>query len=284
MIWNLLSNAIKFTSEGGRVELKVERDAERVRIIVSDTGRGISAELLPYVFDRFRQSDNLASRRQSGLGLGLALVKSLVELHGGEVKAESEGEGRGATFTVTLPLATRSRMAVAEPPALAARAGAIRVDDAIPPPDEAPLAGVRALVVDDQEEARVTLSNFLSECGAVMTTVSSGAEALEVLSDPPGGSAGSMFWCATSQCLMKTVMRRYAVCGRSNTSADMAPSQQIPAIALTAMTQSEDRLRALGAGFKMHVAKPVEPAELGGRHRQGRRTVAVEVWVRERFA
>jgi PAS domain S-box-containing protein len=261
VIWNLLSNAIKFTPECGRVELKVERDAERVRIIVSDTGRGINAELLPYVFDRFRQSDNSASRRQGGLGLGLALVKSLVELHGGEVKAESDGEGRGATFTVTLPLATHSRMAVAEPPALAARACAIRVDDAIPLPDEAPLAGVRALVVDDQEEARVTLSNFLSECGAVITTVSSGAEALKVLSDPPGGARLDVLVCdiAMPDEDGYATLRRVRALEHER---GMAPSQQIPAIALTAMAQSEDRLRALGAGFKMHVAKPVEPAEL----------------------
>src|SRR5262245_24222135 len=261
VIWNLLSNAIKFTPEGGRVELKVGRDAERVRIIIGDTGRGISAELLPYVFDRFRQSDSSASRRQGGLGLGLALVKSLVELHGGEVKAESEGEGRGATFTITLPLAARSGLAVAEAPALAARAGAIRVDGAIPLPGDAPLAGVRALVVDDQEEARVTLSNFLSGCGAVITTVSSGAEALEVLSDPPDGARPDVLVCdiAMPDEDGYATLRRVRALEHER---GMAPSQQIPAIALTAMTKSEDRLRALDAGFKMHVAKPVEPAEL----------------------
>jgi PAS domain S-box-containing protein len=263
VIWNLLSNAIKFTPEGGLVELKVERDADRARIIVSDTGKGVSAELLPYAFDRFRQSDSSASRRQGGLGLGLALVKSLVELHGGEVRAESEGEGRGATFTVTLPLATRSKMTVAETSALAARAavGAVRLDGEIPLPGGKPLAGVRALVVDDQEEARATISDFLRKCGAAITTVASCAEALAFLSDPPAGEQPDVLVCDVAmpdEDGYSTLRRVRAL----EHERGVAPSHQMPAIALTAMARSEDRLRALGAGFKMHVAKPVEPAEL----------------------
>jgi CheY-like chemotaxis protein len=264
VVWNLLSNAIKFTPKGGRVELGVGRDAEQFRIVVSDTGKGIEPEFLPHVFDRFYQADGSSTRRHGGLGLGLSLVKSLVELHGGEVKVESEGKGRGSTFTVMLPLAINSGMAAVDGPALAPFAGAAsgaRTEGSIPLPDGVTIQGVRVLAVDDQEEARVTLSNFLGKCGAVVTTASSAAEALAFLSDHLGGERPDVLVCDIAMPGEDgySALRRVRALEHER---GVAPQQQIPAIALTAMARSEDRLQALNAGFKMHVSKPVEPAEL----------------------
>jgi CheY-like chemotaxis protein/anti-sigma regulatory factor (Ser/Thr protein kinase) len=264
VIWNLLSNAIKFTPKGGRVELGAGRDAEFFRIFVSDTGKGIEPEFLPHVFDRFYQADSSSTRRHGGLGLGLALVKSLVELHGGEVKAESEGKGRGSTFTVVLPLAINSGMAVVERPVLAPSAGdpsGAMIEDSIPLPDGVTIEGVRVLAVDDQEEARVTLSYFLGKCGAVVTTASSAAEALAFLSDHQGGERPDVLVCDIAM----PGEDRYSALRRVRAlehERGVEPQQQIPAIALTAKARSEDRLQALNSGFKMHVSKPVEPAEL----------------------
>jgi len=264
VVWNLLSNAIKFTPKGGRVELGVGRDAELFRIFVSDTGKGIEPEYLPHVFDRFYQADGSSTRRHGGLGLGLALVKSLVELHGGEIKAESDGNGRGSTFTVMLPLAINSGMAAEERPALATFAGAAsgaRTEGSIPLPDGVTIEGVRVLAVDDQEEARVTLSNFLGKCGAVVTTASSASEALAFLSDHLGGERPDVLVCDIAMPGEDgySALRRVRALEHER---GVAPQQQIPAIALTAMARSEDRLQALNAGFKMHISKPVEPAEL----------------------
>jgi CheY-like chemotaxis protein/anti-sigma regulatory factor (Ser/Thr protein kinase) len=264
VVWNLLSNAIKFTPKGGRVELVVGRDAEQFRIFVSDTGKGIEPEFLPHVFDRFYQADGSSTRRHGGLGLGLALVKSLVELHGGEVKVESEGKGRGSTFTVMLPLAINSGMAAVDGPALASTACAAsgaRAEGSIPLPDGVTIEGVRVLAVDDQEEARVTLSNFLGKCGAVVTTASSAAEALAFLSDHLGGERPDVLVCDIAMPGEDgySALRRVRALEHER---GVAPQQQIPAIALTATARSEDRMQALNAGFKMHISKPVEPAEL----------------------
>src|SRR5215510_3188775 len=264
VVWNLLSNAIKFTPKGGRVELGVGRDAELFHIFISDTGKGIEPEFLPHVFDRFYQADGSSTRRHGGLGLGLSLVKSLVELHGGEVKAESEGKGRGSTFTVMLPLAINSGMDAVERPALASFAGdasGVMTEDSISLPDGVTIEGVRVLAVDDQEEARVTLSNFLGKCGAVVTTASSAAEALAFLSDHLGGERPDVLVCDIAMPGEDgySALRRVRALEHER---GVAPQQQIPAIALTAMARSEDRLQALNAGFKMHVSKPVEPAEL----------------------
>src|SRR5262245_8317184 len=191
IIWNLLSNAVKFTPEGGRVELRMESDAERVCITVSDNGAGIEPEFLPYVFDRFRQADTSVTRRFGGLGLGLSLVKQLTELHGGTINATSDGAGRGATFTITLPcLAMQTEIIEPQHPlGLAdvddAAPGGVRTESAIPL-DEAPsLDGLLVLIVDDQEEARELLTLALNECGARLIAVSSGVGALAILSDPP---------------------------------------------------------------------------------------------------
>jgi signal transduction histidine kinase/CheY-like chemotaxis protein len=261
IVWNLLSNGVKFTPEGGRVELRMEGDAERIRVIVSDNGEGIEPEFLPYVFDRFRQADTSVTRRFGGLGLGLSLVKQLTELHGGTISAASEGSGRGATFVVTLPkLAAQSATsAPPQPPALAG--GEVRTDNAIPLDAAPSLEGALILIVDDQEEARMLLRLALEECGAQAMAVSSGLEALAVLSDPPGGVQPDAL-------ILDIAMPEedgYAVLHKVReweAEQGVPQSKQIPAIALTVFGRSEDMLRALAAGFRMHVAKPVEPLEL----------------------
>jgi PAS domain S-box-containing protein len=256
VVWNLLSNGIKFTPEGGRVELQMDSDANHIRIKVSDTGRGIEPEFLPFVFDYFRQADSSSTRRYGGLGLGLSLAKYLVELHGGTITAASEGAGRGATFTVTLP--RRYPELIAPPPAVApseARTGgAIILGAALS------LEGVCVLVVDDQEEARELLVQALGEYGAQVTAASSGAEALALLSGPLSGKRPDalILDIAMPDEDGYTVLKKV----RALEAARGDAADRIPAIALTAHGQSEDRLRALKEGFHMHVAKPVEPAEL----------------------
>ena len=261
VVWNLLSNAIKFTPRSGRVELRMESVDHCIRITVSDTGKGIEPEFLPFVFDRFRQSDSSSARRFGGLGLGLSLVKQLVELHGGTVEAASEGPGRGATFRVMLPQSPAPVSAVIpqQPRAVAQRE--VRMEGAIPLDEVPSLAGVRVLVVDDQEEARQLLTETLGECGAQVTAVSSGVEALAILADPPGGERPSILILDINmpgEDGYKALERVRAL----EAERGVTQSDQIPAIALTALGRSEDRLKALAAGFRMHVAKPVEPAEL----------------------
>jgi CheY-like chemotaxis protein len=265
IVWNLLSNAIKFTPAGGSVELRAERAGEHIRIVISDTGKGIQPEFLPHVFDRFRQVDPSGSQRSGGLGLGLALVKHLAELHGGKVEAASEGMGRGATFTVTLPLAEQSELCVSEPPALAMPAvGAdveTRTDAGIDMPAGPTIAGVRVLVLDDQDEARAMLADFLRQRGAVVTTASSGAEALTALSNPLGCAHPDVLLCD----IVMPEEDGYAALRRVRALEEalgVAASERIPAVALTSLTGNEVRLRTLSAGFRFHVAKPVDPVEL----------------------
>jgi PAS domain S-box-containing protein len=261
VVWNLLSNAIKFTPQSGRVELWMQSVDHHVRITISDTGKGIEPEFLPFVFDRFRQSDSSSARRFGGLGLGLSLVKQLVELHGGMVEAASDGPGCGATFTVTLPQSPAKTGAYIpqQPRAVAQRE--VRMEGAIPLDEVPSLEGLSVLVVDDQEEARQLLTETLSECGAQVTAVSSGIEALAILADPPEGERPSVLILDINmpgEDGYKALERvRELEAERGVTQSD-----QIPAIALTALGRSEDRLKALAAGFRMHVAKPVEPAEL----------------------
>ena len=257
VVWNLLTNAVKFTPEGGRVELWMEGAADHIRIVVSDTGKGVEPEFLPFVFDRFRQADASSGRRYGGVGLGLSLVKHLVELHGGTITVASEGAGRGATFTITLP---RRHLELILPPTPVVISREVRLEGAIPRDLSLSLEGVGVLVVDDQEEARVVLTQELSEYGAQVTTVSSGAEALAFLSHPPGGRSPDALILDIAMpgedgyAVLKKVRALEAERG--------AVADQIPAIALTAHARVEDRFRALQAGFQMHVAKPVEPTEL----------------------
>jgi PAS domain S-box-containing protein len=257
VVWNLLTNAVKFTPEGGRVELRMEGDADNVRITVSDTGKGIEPEFLPFVFDYFRQADASSARRHGGLGLGLSLVKHLVELHGGTIAAESEGKGRGAAFTVTLP---RRQFEFIEAPPRAVAHREVRTEGAITIDRDLSLEGMSVLVVDDQEEARELLVQALGEYGAQATAVSSGVEVLAYLSDPPGGKRPDalILDIAMPDEDGYTVLKKV----RALEAARGDAADQIPAIALTAYGRSEDRLRAFQEGFHMHVTKPVEPAEL----------------------
>jgi signal transduction histidine kinase/ActR/RegA family two-component response regulator len=271
-VWNLLQNAIKFTPAGGRVELRLERDDKQARIVVSDTGKGIEPEFLPHIFDRFSQSDMSQTRRHGGLGLGLALVKQLVELHGGTIEAASAGAG--ATFTVTLPLRA-PQVAAQKPPR--AIAEVVSGQEAIPFADLPRLDGVRVLVVDDQEEARLLVAAALGQQGAAVTAAASGAEALALLDR-------TTFDALILDIAMPdedgyTVLKKV----RALEAERGAEADYIPAVALTAYGRSEDRLRALQAGFLLHVAKPVELPELVmviaslTRNRQGNRTTKSEL-------
>jgi len=257
VVWNLLSNAIKFTPEGGRVELHMESDANHIQVKVSDTGRGIEPEFLPFIFDLFRQADSSSTRRYGGLGLGLAIVKHLVELHGGTITVASAGEGRGATFTVTLP---RRQLEFIETPIPAVAPREARAEDSIPMDQELSLEDVSVFVVDDQEEARELLIQALSKYGAEVTAASSGVEALAFLSNPTGGRRPDVLILdiAMPDEDGYTALKKV----RAMEAEQGAAADRIPAIALTAYGRSEDRLRALQAGFQMHVAKPVDPAEL----------------------
>ncbi len=248
VVWNLLSNAIKFTPEGGRVEVRLERAESHVEIRVADTGRGIAAEFLPHVFDRFRQADQTTTRMHGGLGLGLAIVRQLVELHGGSVRVESGGEGRGTSFTVSLPLSPpRAGQASDAPGAHSGAKGTAELD--CPPA----LAGLRVLVVDDEADTRELLAAVLDSCGAQVIVAASAAEAFAqfertrpdvLVSDigMPGEDGYS---------LLARIRRLPPERGGAT-----------PAAALTAYARAEDRMQALRSGFQMHVSKPVEPSEL----------------------
>ncbi|HEX8434704.1 hybrid sensor histidine kinase/response regulator, partial [Archangium sp.] len=245
--WNLLTNAIKFTPQGGRVTVRLRRVESLVELEVVDSGQGIAPAFLPHVFERFRQADGSATRRYGGLGLGLAIVRHLVELHGGTVHAHSEGEGRGARFTVRLPLAgTR-----------VTGAGSSRATPALrvtPLPEELPdLSGVHVLVVDDEVNTRELLRVVLEERGARVTVAASAAEAFECLMREPPDMLVSDIGMPGEDGY--ALIRRVRALRREQ-------GGQVPAAALTAFTRLEDRTRALVAGFQVHVPKPVEPAEL----------------------
>ncbi len=245
VVWNLANNAIKFTPKGGRVDVCLERVGTSIELAVLDSGQGISPEFLPHVFERFRQAEGSPSRRHGGLGLGLALVRHLVEAHGGTVHAESAGVGRGARFTVSLPV-----QAVYEP----APRGPTRP---VAPNDEGgPLTrlnGVRVLVVDDEADARDLVATVLRAQGAEVTAASSAKQALELLSKTSPMILVSDIGMPETDGY-ELIRRVRALSG--------ANEAQIPAIALTAYAREEDRRRALQAGFQTYVAKPVEPAEL----------------------
>jgi PAS domain S-box-containing protein len=248
VIWNLLANAIKFTPRGGRVQIRMERVNSHVEIAVSDTGAGIAPDFLPHVFDRFRQADMGTTRRHGGLGLGLAIVRHLVELHGGTVRAESPGEGQGSTFTVLLPVAAVHQSEMSEG---RVHPAARETLPAFECPDR--LDGLRVLVVDDEQDTREMLKAGLGQCGAEVTAAGSAAEALEALeafaadvliSDigMPGEDGYELI--------------------RKVRALPADGGGRVPAIALTAYARAEDRLQALRAGYQMHVPKPVELTEL----------------------
>jgi signal transduction histidine kinase/CheY-like chemotaxis protein len=242
VVWNLLSNAVKFTPEGGFVEVLLTRRKRSARIIIVDSGKGIAPAFLPYVFERFRQADSSTTRRDGGLGLGLAIVRHVVELHGGSVRAESEGLGRGAIFTVKLPLYTESL------PALEA------IPQASFDADSALLAvlldGIRVLVVDDEADTREMLAALLTVAGAKVEVVASVAEALTRLST------------FAPQVLVSDIgMPGYDGYALIRTiRASGAPYARIPALALTAYASPDDARKAMLEGFQTHMAKPIEPA------------------------
>jgi PAS domain S-box-containing protein len=248
VIWNLLSNAIKFTPRGGRVQIRSERVNSHLEIVVSDTGQGISPDFLPHVFDRFRQADQKASRQHGGMGLGLAIVRHLVELHGGNVSATSEGEGQGATFTVRLPI---SPIYQVDPSGARVHPAA---RDLLPANDTTErLDGLRILIVDDEPDTRDLLRQGLEYCGANVRLAGSAAEAVDaIVAEVPDilisdiGMPG-----IDGYDLIRQIRQLPADAGG-----------KVAAIALTAYTRVEDRLQALRAGYDMHVPKPVELAEL----------------------
>jgi PAS domain S-box-containing protein len=247
IVWNLLSNAIKFTPKGGRVDVRLERVNSHVEITVTDTGQGISPEFVPYVFERFRQADSSITRSYSGLGLGLAIVRHLVELHGGTVRADSPGEGQGATFTVKLPL-----MSLRVKSDRGERVHS-SVESGEPSGNLLLLNGVRVLIVDDETDSREVLTATLEQVGAEVTAVASASEALDAITQltPDVLVSDIGMPLEDGYSLIRKVRQLKAEQGG-----------QIPAIALTAYARPEDRMRAIAAGFQMHIAKPLEPAEL----------------------
>ncbi|HWP42248.1 MAG TPA: ATP-binding protein, partial [Blastocatellia bacterium] len=248
IVWNLLSNAVKFTPRGGGVRVQLETINSSAEITVSDTGEGISPEFLPYVFDRFRQADSSFSRKHGGLGLGLSIVRYLVELHGGTAQALSDGKGKGATFKVTLPLMIETDRL--KPLALDREGQPLSTGSQ--PEYPQPLQGTSVLVVEEDDDGREMLVTTLKSYGAHVTSALSASQALEaikrsapdlLLSDIeiPGEDGYSLI--------------------RKVRSLEGAASRVV-AIALTAHTRAEDRARALAAGFHSHIAKPVDPKEL----------------------
>ena len=299
VIWNLLMNAIKFTPRGGSVSLRLQCVETGARLTVSDTGEGISAEFLPYVFHRFRQEEGSISRKAGGLGLGLAVVRHLVELHGGNVSAESPGPGQGSTFKVDLPLAPNRREALRN----SSRdvSGAARGDDSRDVADlddsknafdrrssdkkggalaaskdaetsqvmeasgiaggesiggSVPLAGVRVLLVEDDDDSRNLLSLILKRYGAEVISASSSTEALNLFAQSPPDVVISDIGMAEEDGY--ELIRKI----RSLESEGHHQSSLIPTIALTGYATSKDRDRALSAGYQLHLAKPVEPDDL----------------------
>jgi PAS domain S-box-containing protein len=242
LVWNLLSNAVKFTPAGGRVSLQLERRDRAAVITVRDTGKGISSEFLPHVFERFRQADSSTTRAHGGLGLGLALVRYLAEAHGGTVQAESAGAEQGATFTVTLPLLQRAGAAQ-----VAQRSEILFATEA------ESLEGVRVLVVDDDPDLLQMLELALRQYGAEVMAALSAAEALQSLAQwRPDVLVSDLGMPGEDGYDLIRKVRR------------LAPEHggRIPAVALTAYARPEDRVRTLSAGYQMHVAKPVPPEEL----------------------
>jgi PAS domain S-box-containing protein len=247
VMWNLLSNAIKFTPRGGKVQVVLQRVNSHVELSVADTGCGVKAEFMPHLFERFRQGDNTTTRRHSGLGLGLSIVKSLVELHGGTVMAASAGENEGTTISVHLPLTVVYQADDDD-----------RTHPATRPPEPSDfvsmeLAGLTVLVVDDQPDARELILRVLEDCSARVLTAGSAEEAVPLV------ESGRPDVLITD--IGMPVVDGYELLRRVR---ELGPARggRVPAIALTAFARSEDRTRALRSGFMVHVSKPVDPSEL----------------------
>jgi CheY-like chemotaxis protein len=238
ILWNLLNNAVKFTPSGGSVTVSLTQVDSLAHIAVSDTGQGISPVFLPHVFDQFTQADPSSTRKHSGLGLGLAITRNLVELHGGTIDVASPGDGKGATFTVKLPL--HSALKIDEP-------------SAPPGPDVCEeLSGLSVLYVDDAADARELVTRLLNDCDTQIMTAPTAEDALRILEkEHPDVIVSDISMPGMDG---YELIRRI----RAKKSAD----RKVPAIALTAHARDEDRVKALRAGFDLHIAKPVQPAEL----------------------
>jgi CheY-like chemotaxis protein len=258
VFWNLLSNAIKFTPRGGRVQVRVLRADAEMEVVVSDTGEGIDPAFLPHVFERFRQADATAQRLHGGLGLGLAVAKHLVDMHGGTVLAASDGRGQGATFIVRLPMLSLidsspvpGPRATAHPPGLVTVAGATPGSGTMR--SRPPLAAVRVLAVDDDRDSLDLVALTLGQVGAEVFAAASAAEALALLAERPVDVlvADIQMPGEDGYELMRKVRAR-------------SPRQggAVRAAALTASARQEDVSRALRAGYEVHIAKPVDPGEL----------------------
>jgi signal transduction histidine kinase/ActR/RegA family two-component response regulator len=249
IIWNLLSNAIKFTPKQGRVQVCLQRINSHIEIIVSDTGQGISPDFLPYIFDRFRQADGSITRSVGGLGLGLAIVRQLVELHGGTVHAESPGKGQGATFMVKLPVMAVGGNSIEPERVHPAVGSTVRFDNSLQ------LDRLRLLIVDDDADMRELLAYTLEAYGAEVIAAADAAEAIAILT-----SSTAAINLLISDIGMPdedgyTLLRRIR-------ALPVEQGGRIPAVALTAYARTQDRTAALLAGFQSHLAKPVEPTEL----------------------
>ncbi|MPZ46537.1 MAG: response regulator [Betaproteobacteria bacterium] len=240
IVWNLLSNAIKFTSKGGKIQVVLQRVNSHIEISIADTGIGISSEFLPHVFDRFRQADAGSARRHGGLGLGLAIAKQLVELHGGSLRAASLGEGQGSTFTIAFPLTAVHRAPAAE------KAEHPAADPLQPAPSQLPdLAGLVVLAVDDNADARELMHKILEDCGAFVMTAASAAEALNLVErEKPHLIVTDLGMPEADGFELLRRLRNLGPERGGNT----------PAIALTAFARAEDRMKVLRAGFRIHIS------------------------------
>ena len=247
ILWNLLTNAVKFTPAGGRIQVVLERVNSHVEIVVEDTGIGISADFLPLVFERFRQADAATTRRHGGLGIGLSIVKTLVELHGGSVRVKSAGENQGATFVIALPVSQVTKEEVERSQRLPVLADPL---ESIELPG---LDGACVLIVDDEPDGRQLMVRILEGRSARVTAVAGGAEALELLKR-------QHFDILVSDIGMPD-LDGYELMRRARLLDSGRPGP-IPAIAVTAYARAEDRQRSLPAGYQMHLAKPIEAREL----------------------
>jgi signal transduction histidine kinase/ActR/RegA family two-component response regulator len=241
VVTNLLTNAVKFTPDSGLIEVRLERVDGKARITVEDNGQGISAEFLPYVFERFRQADSSPTRSHGGIGLGLAIVRHLIELHGGTVRADSAGPGRGSTFIVEIPLVQAFVRSQEHELAERELRGQLRR-----------LRGVRVLVVEDEVDSRDFITFLLQQVGATVTATSSGAEALELID----ALAPDVLVTDIGMPQQDGYQLVQALRNRES------PSSRTPAVAVTAYARPEDRERALSAGFQAHVSKPIAPRDL----------------------